>query len=155
MNYRILFCSGGTNIRKFKGSFVQQSFDCGHAHFEYGQGQIALPVGGHVTNFSQGCFSQCKMACASDVRQQLCQYMYFSLCCVEVHFKGQQFSQRYLHCAKRYWPIVEVQVTSGTTSSVVIHENATTKTNNSLLSTRLRRCVRTHRQKSSVNFLFD
>ena len=49
--------SGGTNIRKFEGSFVQQSFDCGDAHFEYGRGQIALTVGGHVANFSQGCFS--------------------------------------------------------------------------------------------------
>ena len=69
--------SGGTNIRKFEGSFVHQSFDCAHAHFEYGRGQIALPVGGHVANFSQGCFSLCKVACASDGRQQLCYY--FSL----------------------------------------------------------------------------
>ena len=74
---RVLKTSGGTNIKKFEGSFVHQSFDCAHAHFEYGQGQIALPVGGHVANFCQGCFSSCKVACASDGRQQLCYY--FSL----------------------------------------------------------------------------
>ena len=86
----LLRFSGGTNIRKFEGLFIHQSFDCAHAHFEYGRDQIALPVGGHVANFSQGCFSSCKVACASDGRQQLCYY--FSLWCVEVHFKGQQFS---------------------------------------------------------------
>jgi len=55
--------SGGTNIRKFEGSFIHQSFGCAHAHFEYGRGQIALPVGGHVANFSQGCFSLCGGMC--------------------------------------------------------------------------------------------
>ena len=136
--------SGGTNIQKFEGLFVHQSFDCAHAHFEYGRGQIALTL-----EATWQILGRAVLVCA----RWNVQVMAVSNSATTSRSDVWKYISKDSSSASATCTLCEkVLAYRGGT---IIHENATTKTNNSLLSTRLRRSVRTHRQKSSVNFLFD